>query len=33
METLRYGCVTWDLGLEHFAELRTAHLNLLLNTR
>ena len=25
METLLYGCVTWTLGNEHFAELRTAH--------
>ena len=25
METLLYGCVTWTLGQEHFAELRTAH--------
>ena len=25
METLRYGCVTWTLGKEHFAEMRTAH--------
>ena len=25
METLLYGCVTWTLGKEHFAELRTAH--------
>ena len=30
METLLYGCVTWALGLEHFAKLRTAHHNLLL---
>ena len=29
METLLYGCVTWTLGQEHFAELRTAHHNLL----
>ena len=29
METLLYGCVTWALGLEHFAKLRTAHQNLL----
>ena len=29
-ETLLYGCVTWTLGQEHFAELRTAHHNLLL---
>ena len=25
METQLYGCVTWTLGKEHFAELRTAH--------
>ena len=25
MEVLLYGCVTWTLGKEHFAELRTAH--------
>ena len=30
METLLYGCVTWTFGQEHFAELRTAHHNLLL---
>ena len=24
METLLYGCITWTLGKEHFAELRTA---------
>ena len=24
METLLYGCVTWTLGKEHFAEVRTA---------
>ena len=29
-ETLRYGCVTWTLGQEHFAELRTAHHRFLL---
>ena len=29
MVTLLYGCVTWTLGQEHFAELRTAHHNLL----
>ena len=23
VETLLYGCVTWTLGKEHFAELRT----------
>ena len=32
METLLCGCVTWALGLEHFANLRTAHHNLLLRT-
>ena len=30
METLLYGCVTWTLGQEHFAELRTAHHKFLL---
>ena len=30
METLLHGCVTWALGQEHFAKLRTAHHNLLL---
>ena len=30
METLRYGCVTWTLGKEHFAELRTPHPRFLL---
>ena len=30
METLLYGCVTWTLGEEHFADLRSAHHNLLL---
>ena len=30
METLLYGCVTWALDQEHFAELRTAHHKLLL---
>ena len=30
METLLYGCVTWTLGKEHFAELRTAHHRFLL---
>ena len=30
METLLYGCVTWTLGQEHVAELRTAHYNVLL---
>ena len=29
METLLYGRVTWTLGQEHVAELRTAHHNLL----
>ena len=29
VETLLYGCLTWTLGQEHFAELRTAHHNLL----
>ena len=29
-ETL--ACVTWTLGQKHFAELRTAHHNLLLRT-
>ena len=29
VETLLYGCVTWTLGQEHFAQLRTAHHNLL----
>ena len=29
METPLYGCVTWTLGQEHFAQLRTAHHNLL----
>ena len=29
IETLLYGCVTWALGLEHFAKLRTAPHNLL----
>ena len=29
METLLYGCVTWTLGKEHFAELRKAHHRLL----
>ena len=32
METLRYGCVTQDLGLEHFAKLRTAYHNHLLRS-
>ena len=27
METLLYRCVTWTLGKEQFAELRTAHHN------
>ena len=31
MKTLPYGwCVTWTLGKEHFAELRTAHHRFLL---
>ena len=30
METLLYRCVTWTLGKEHFAELRTAHHTFLL---
>ena len=30
METMLYGCVTWTLGKEHFAELRTAHHRFLL---
>ena len=30
METLPYGCGTWTLGKEHFAELRTAHHRFLL---
>ena len=30
IETLLYGCVTWTLRGEHFAELRTAHQVLLL---
>ena len=25
-----YGCVTWTLGIEHFAELRTTHHRFLL---
>ena len=25
METLLYGCVTWTLGKDHFAELRSTH--------
>ena len=29
-ETLLYGCVTWTLGKEHSAELRTAHHRFLL---
>ena len=32
METLLYGRVTWALGLEQFAKLRTARHNLLLRT-
>ena len=30
MDTLLYGCVTWTLGKEHFAELRTTHHRFLL---
>ena len=30
MEVLLYGCVTWTHGMEHFAELRTAHHRFLL---
>ena len=30
METMLYGCVTWTLGQQHFAKLRTAHHHLLL---
>ena len=30
METLLYACVTWTLGKEHFAELRTAQHRFLL---
>ena len=30
MEILRYGCVTWTLGKEHSAALRTAHHRFLL---
>ena len=30
MESLLYGCGTWTLGKEHFAELRTAHHRFLL---
>ena len=30
MDTLLYGCVTWTLWQEHFAEVRTAHHNLFL---
>ena len=25
LDALLYGCVTWTLGKEHFAELRTPH--------
>ena len=32
METLLYGCVTWTLGKEHFAELRKAQHRFLLRT-
>ena len=30
IETLRYRCVTWTLGAEHFAKLRTARHQVLL---
>ena len=30
MKTLLYGCVTWNLGNEHFAQLRTAYHRFLL---
>ena len=30
LDALLYGCVTWTLGKEHFAELRTAHHRFLL---
>ena len=30
MDTLLYGCVTWALGKEHFAELQTPHHRFLL---
>ena len=30
IETLLYGCVTWTLGAEHFAKLRTVHHQVLL---
>ena len=30
METLLHECVTWTLGKEHFAELRSAHHRFLL---
>ena len=30
VETLLYWCVTWTIGKEHFAELRTAHHRFLL---
>ena len=30
METLLYGCVTWTLGKERFAEMRTARPRFLL---
>ena len=32
METLLYGCVTWNPSKEHSAELRTAHDRFLLRT-
>ena len=30
IETLLYGCITWTLGAEHFAKLRTVHHQVLL---
>ena len=30
IETMLYGCVTWTLGQQHYAKLRTAHHHLLL---
>ena len=32
LETLLYGCMTWTLGREHYAKLRTVHHQLLLRT-
>ena len=32
LETLLYGCMTWTLGQEHYAKLRTVHHQLLLRT-